>query len=129
MAGILMAGSPVNRVLFLEHGSESLGSQVRCHIHCICSQCAAKASGLTVRVVVRCLLLFAVQDTDTNMECSPQKTIASITKTPVSDNTSNKGSPDVIVYATEDSVRRQLYQFPGRKPQYVDVIAKDMSTL
>lgn len=64
------------------------------------------------------------------MECSPQKTIASITKTPVSsDNISNKGSPDVIVYATEDSVRRQLYQFPGRKPHYVDVVAKDMSTL
>jgi hypothetical protein len=63
------------------------------------------------------------------MECSPQKTIASVTKTPETESMSNKGSPDVIVYATEDSVRRQLYQFPGRKPHYVDVIAKDMSTL
>jgi hypothetical protein len=52
----------------------------------------------------------------------------SITKTPEY-NTSPDPSPDVIVTANEDTVRRHIYQHTGRKPYYVDNVAKNMTEL
>lgn len=52
----------------------------------------------------------------------------STTKTPEKSGSPGP-SPDVIVSATEDSLRRHIYQYAGRKPHYVDNVAKNMTDL
>ena len=90
-----------------------------------------------VESTLACCCPLTLQDTDTQMfSPSPDKHASAvrstamygITRTP-EHSVSPGPSPDAIVTATEDTVRRHIYQHAGRKPYYVDNVAKNMTEL